>query len=48
MKRIYIALSLVLAALCFASVETGFISGKTWVSSGAVAEGMARLGCCKN
>lgn len=29
MKRIYIALSLVLAALCFASVETGFISGKT-------------------
>ena len=28
MKRIYIALSLVLAALCFASVETGFISGK--------------------
>lgn len=29
MKRIYIALSLVLAALCFASVETGFILGKT-------------------
>ena len=29
MKRIYIALSLVLAALCFASVEPGFISGKT-------------------
>lgn len=29
MKRIYIALSLILAALCFASVETGFISGKT-------------------
>lgn len=29
MKRIYIALSLVLVALCFASVETGFISGKT-------------------
>ena len=29
MKSIYIALSLVLAALCFASVETGFISGKT-------------------
>lgn len=29
MKRIYIALSLVLAALCFASVEIRIISGKT-------------------
>lgn len=29
MKRIYIALSLVLAALCFASIEAGFISGKS-------------------
>ena len=29
MNRIYIALSLVLAALCLASVETGLISGKT-------------------
>ena len=28
MKRIYIALSLILAALCFASVETGFIRAK--------------------